>query len=230
MNKQDPPAGYPPPESYPPQYPTVPWYTPAPPEPPKKPRRFLTIVLSVLGTLLVLILAAAAFGQGNTTTPTPTVAPTEQAPAPAAPAPTQAPTTVPQDTQAQPPYGASEFDRYVVTGNDMTVYASTPQEFSPSATAAGNTGVRAFATDITVRNGTGQPLNPAMISVNASVDGQEAENVFDSAQNVGLPTTTVLPGRSVTYRAVFSSPVENGPVQVDVTAVTSTATFYAQTL
>ena len=242
MNQQDPPAGlgYPPPPT---QYPTQGYpppgfygYTPAPPPPPKKTHRVRTIVLSVFATLVVVFIALVLIGSAMNSAPTPTRStapvPTQQAPAPAAPAPTQAPTTVPQNTQdAQPrPYGASDFGSYVETDNDMTVFVSTPQDFSPSATSAGYAGLRAFATDVTVRNGTGQPLNPMMINVNASVDGQEAESVFDSAQGIGLPTTTILPGRSVTYRAVFSSPVEHGQVQVDVTTVTSTATFTGHNL
>jgi len=237
---QDRPAGYPPPGSYPPQYPPTQGYpqsgfpppefygiTPAPQPPPKKPRRVLTIVLSVLATLVLVLIALYTIGTNSTPAPTPASSrpvPTQQAPTPQAapvlPAPTQAPapttqapTTVPEDTSS---YDSTQFGRPAVLSNGLQVQVSAPQGFTPSDTAAGNSGVRAFVTEITVRNGTAQPLNPSMISASASVDGQEAGSVYDSAQDIGLPTTNVLPGRSVTYRAVFSSPVEHGAVQVDV--------------
>src|SRR4051812_2595324 len=246
---QDRPAGYPPPESYPPQGPPTAGYpqsgfpppgfygiTPAPPEPPKKKHTLRTIVLSVLGTLLIVVVLLGFVGANTTPTPAPASSrpvPTQQAPTPQAapvpvvPAPTQ---TVPENPQSS--WGASQFDRYVVLESGLQVIASAPENFTPSATSAGNSGVRAFSTEITVRNGTSQPLNPSMISVNASVNGQQAESVFDSAQDIGLPTTTVLPGRSVTYRAAFSSPVDHGAVQVDVSPGfdNGTASFEGSTL
>jgi len=242
MNQQDRPAGYPPPESYPPQYPPTQGYpqsgfpppsfygiTPAPQPPPKKPRRVLTIVASVFVTLVLVLIALAVIGSTMTPTssgpapsrpvptqqaPAPQVTPAPVVPAPVVPAPTQAPTTVAPDTSSS--YDSTRFGRSAVVGNGLQVQAGIPESFTPSATAAGNSGVRAFVTEITVRNGTGQALNPSMITASASVNGQEAGSVFDSAQDIGLPTTIILPGHSVTYRAVFSSPVEHGAVQVDV--------------
>ena len=234
---QDRPAGYPPPETYPPQYPPTQGYpqsgfpqpgfygiTPAPQPPPKKPRRVLTIVASVFVTLVLVLIALAVIGSAMTPTssgPAPSrPVPTQQAPqaAPVVPAPTQAPTTQAPTTvpDTSSSYDSTQFGRPAVLSNGVQVQVSAPQGFTPSGTAAGNSGVRAFVTEITVRNGTAQPLNPSMISASASVNGQEAGSVYDSAQDIGLPTTNVLPGRSVTYRAVFSSPVEHGAVQVDV--------------
>lgn len=53
--------------------------------------------------------------------------------------------------------------------------------------------------------------------MSASVDGQEAAAVFDSAKKIsGAPNTTVQPGKSTTYTLAFSAPVESGDLQVDV--------------
>jgi Mycobacterium membrane protein len=134
------------------------YYTPAPQ--PKKSHRVRTIVLSVLGTLLVLVLASAAFGQGNATTPAPSAAqqapqaaPT-QVPAPVAPAPTtHAPTYsngVPQLAPHTVTYEVTGTGPVSVTysttdyGQEQENYVSAPwthtvtmQEYdiTPSATA-----------------------------------------------------------------------------------------------
>jgi len=248
--QNSPPAGlgYPPPgqefstQGYPPPgYPPPGYYQQAP-EPPKKKVTGKRIVLRVVMTLVTLFAAFCAFAlivsafSGSSAAPVPASrsVPTQQAPAPQA-APTQVPAPVaPTQTQTAPTVpiapettsDATQFGRSAMVGNGLQVQAGIPQAFTPSATAAGSNGTRAFVTEITVRNGTGQALNPTMISVNASVNGQEASSVFDSAQGIGLPTTTVLPGHSVTYRAAFSSPVDHGAVQVDVSpGLTGTASF-----
>lgn len=237
--------GYPPPGYGPPS-----GYYPPPPEPPKKVTG-KRIVLRIVMTLVTLFAAFCAFAltvsafSGSSAAPAPTThrsVPTQQAPAPQAaptqvpapvaptqvPAPTQAPTTQAPTVPIAPEMtsDSTQFGRSAVVGNGLQVQAGIPQAFTPSATAAGSNGTRAFVTEITVRNGTGQALNPTMISVNASVNGQGASSVFDSTQGIGLPTTTVLPGHSVTYRAAFSSPVDHGAVQVDVSpGLTGTASF-----
>jgi hypothetical protein len=101
-------------------------------------------------------------------------------------------------------------------GHAVTV--SEPKPFTPSATAATDDSSRYLVVTIVIKNGSTKEFKPGGTTLNASADGVAAGRVFDSKNKItSEPSTTVLPGKSVTYRAVLG--VQSaGPadLQVDV--------------
>ncbi len=100
----------------------------------------------------------------------------------------------------------------------LAVTASKPQPFNPSSSAADNTRGRAVLITTTVTNGTTQPymLNPFIIGPRATQAGQEAPQIFDSAKNVSVfPATTLLPGKSYTFKTAFSVGQAVGELQLE---------------
>lgn len=58
--------------------------------------------------------------------------------------------------------------------------------------------------DVTIVNGTSAKYDPSMGYMTAQIGNTEAEEIFDSENGYdGAPSTSVLPGREVTYKAAF---------------------------
>jgi hypothetical protein len=55
------------------------------------------------------------------------------------------------------------------------------------------------------------------VLLDASLDGRPAGQVFDSAQGMSMPTTSLLPGRDAMFTAAFSLPAASGELRVEVT-------------
>lgn len=73
-------------------------------------------------------------------------------------------------------------------------------KFEPSETAAGNEGGTPHQIEITLENGSDNPVDPNLLHATASSGGKESNQIFDSEAGLnGAPTTTVLPGKSVTW-------------------------------
>jgi hypothetical protein len=162
------------------------------------------IVVSLLG-LLVCIIYVAAFAKAVSDTQPVVGTPTASAPAPSG-------STDPGAGANTAPFGTPI--RYP---NGLEVTVAAPTTFTPSQYAAGDAGAKAFQVKITIKNGTNEVYQPPTTSVSASVDGQEAQSIFDSEKKVlGPPTTSVQPGKSTTYSLAFGSPTPSGDLQVDV--------------
>lgn len=101
--------------------------------------------------------------------------------------------------------GVLAFGDAFVYDNGDAVTVSAPAEFSPSEWSFGGEGFpRHLRFEITFTNGSDEPFDPSMFSVTASSAGIEADSVFDSEQGIeGAPTTSVLPGASVTFVYAF---------------------------
>ncbi|MGO3152399.1 MAG: hypothetical protein ACTIJJ_07235 [Galactobacter sp.] len=82
---------------------------------------------------------------------------------------------------------------------------SEPEEFTPGEYAmiddpdAGT----ALAFTLTFTNGTDEPYDPSMFDVTVSSAGAEAEKVYDSDSIGDEPTTSVQPGKSVSFKVGF---------------------------
>jgi hypothetical protein len=136
------------------------------------------------------------------------------------PAPVGAPAVSDQQPAAGAPaeQSTAAFGERVAFSDGLEVELSSPDAFTPSRTAAGR-GERAVRITVTVRNGSTEPFEPILLTLSANHGGREAEQVFDSAKGInGSPSTSVLPGRSVTFDVVFAIGREPADLQVDVTA------------
>ncbi|OAR26937.1 hypothetical protein A8W25_01195 [Streptomyces sp. ERV7] len=104
----------------------------------------------------------------------------------------------------------------------LAIIVGKPLLFQPTSTAASHTppnqGVK---WRITVTNGTRETFTVALVTVyvKPGTDGEQAEEVFDSAGNLGTHLTgTVLPGASATAVYGFDVPQANlGKIDLEVT-------------
>jgi hypothetical protein len=173
------------------------------------------IVVSLLG-LLICIIYAATFAKAVSDTQPVVGTPSASAPAPNG-------STDPGAGSNTAPFGTPI--RYP---NGLEVTVAAPTAFTPSQSAAGDPGAKAFQVKVTIKNGTNEVYQPPATSVSASVDGQEAQSIFDSAKKIlGPPNTSVQPGKSTTYSLAFGSPAPSGDLQIDVRPgfVLNAATF-----
>lgn len=88
----------------------------------------------------------------------------------------------------------------------LAVTISQPEEFTPDEWAVFGEGFdHHVRMDVTVENGTGEDYDPDLSHISASSAGQEAEAVFDDANDLsGPPATVLLDGQSSTYAVGFS--------------------------
>lgn len=105
-------------------------------------------------------------------------------------------------------------------GTAVTV--SEPKRYTPSDTAATTGGSARFVVvTVTIENQGQKNLNASDFTLAASANGEQADRVFDTANNVaGEPNTVVLPGKKATYRAAFGLTTA-GPAELQVQATPS---------
>ncbi|MDV5149387.1 DUF4352 domain-containing protein [Streptomyces sp. SBC-4] len=98
-------------------------------------------------------------------------------------------------------------------GVEVTV--SAPVGFTPSQAAVGHkAGNTAVTVQVTVRNGTDERIELALVQVSArDGDGREATRVFDAATELGSGLTgALLPGRKAVAAYGFDMPPGKGAV------------------
>ena len=174
-------------------------------EAPRKSRKGLWITIGVVGGLLVLLLiggiVAAALGFIARTAEG--VASGGGAPVATAPA---EPSAEPEDPDAEPAPEAPVGGETAVFGetweytDGLAVTVAPPTPFEPSDSAFPSDGGAAHVLfEVTIANGSADPYEPLLVSSLQS-GTSEGEQVFDSANGLeGPPSTTVLPGREVTF-------------------------------
>ena len=71
---------------------------------------------------------------------------------------------------------------------------------------------------VTMTNKSDKNLEATGTSLSATASGAPADQVFDSARGIGgSPTSTVLPGKSITYTVAFGLPTKDRvDLQVEV--------------
>ena len=86
----------------------------------------------------------------------------------------------------------------------LAITVSAPTSFEPSDSAFPAEDAAAHVLfEVTIANGSEEPYEPLLISSLQSGSAEAAE-VFDTANGLdGPPTTTVLPGREVTFNIGF---------------------------
>jgi len=128
--------------------------------------------------------------------PAPAALPAPEA-APAAPAPASAPTA-----QQPDPGTVTAFGETHTYANGVQMTISTPQRHTPGRYATHVPEAHTVAFDVTVANGTAQPLDLGMSRTSVQAGGQESTKVYDGATG-SPPATKVLPGKSVTWTVVY---------------------------
>lgn len=103
----------------------------------------------------------------------------------------------------------------------ITLGAPAPYTPSPSAFVPGAGVARSVALDVTivVPTSIGQAFPAMLLTTKATAGSTEAQSIEDVGNNVGTPTASVLPGKSLTWRIAFGVPA--GPS--DFTCTVSTA-------
>ena len=104
--------------------------------------------------------------------------------------------------------GTAAFGDTVAFDDGLEVTVSAPQPYTPSDTAYvdGPAPASYVAFDVTVTNGTGADYEPVGLFLTLQSGSSEEPQVFDSEQGLdGAPYTTLLPGRSVSFRIGFGA-------------------------
>ncbi len=91
----------------------------------------------------------------------------------------------------------------------VEVGISAPESYTPSQYAAGNTFPNNVVWTVTITNGSDKPFDPALFNMTVQSGGQEGSQVFDSNSEGGVEvgtqaTTTILPGKSTSWKAAWS--------------------------
>jgi maltose-binding protein MalE len=165
------------------------------------------------------ILAAAGCGSTHTASPSSsqpsTTAPSPSVSSPMVPTPTPTPTPTPPSVQH---FGSGAF----TYENGLKVQVPTPVKFTPSDTAAGtHAGQTGVLVTVTITNSSGAQIDLALaqVKVTSGSAGNQADSIFDSAQDIGSGFSgSVLPGHSQSAKFAFSvAPSDLSDVVVQVT-------------
>lgn len=86
-------------------------------------------------------------------------------------------------------------------GASITV--SKPKAFKPSEYSSSQKFKDHVIMDVTIKNGSDKPIEAILFGTQATTGDAEAEAVFDGEKGVDLPTSKVLPGKSLKYKIAF---------------------------
>jgi len=168
------------------------------------------IILSVLGLIVCIIWVAAL---GSNSPPTGTISDAPGAP-PLNPA-------QPQPTEGTAENGIATFGQRFTLPSGLAIEVAAPMPFQASSEAAGTDRDREVLVETTIINGTDRPyeFNSFVVGPDATHNGETAPQIFDAGQNIDIaPVTTILPGRSFTYRTAFSIDRDPGELQLEYSA------------
>lgn len=110
--------------------------------------------------------------------------------------------------EAEPePVGNLAFGDTMIWEDNVELTVSAPEGYTPSEYAAGADFPNNIAFTMTITNNSSENLDPLPYE-RLSSGGQEASQIFDftaEGEDVGVPpTTTILPGQSVTWKSAWS--------------------------
>ncbi|OZC83450.1 hypothetical protein CH282_15990 [Rhodococcus sp. 06-418-1B] len=151
-------------------------------------------LLTTTGAAAVLLFGLLACSQDDGE---PTADPGTGVNAPSAASESVAPTTA-ESTN-------SVFGQAFTFNNGLSVGVSAPTPYTPSASAATSDPNGQFvAFTVTIVNGSSENYDPALFTASLQSGNTEAEQVYDSANDVGgAPSTAVLPSRESQFTMAF---------------------------
>jgi hypothetical protein len=104
-----------------------------------------------------------------------------------------------------PEYGNFSDLNAMTYDDGLGVKVSDLTDFAPSESAAFDEAPAYLQVTVTITNNTGTDFDPSGFYATASSGGVEAPEIFDSENGIdGSPTTTVIPGKSVSFPIAFS--------------------------
>ena len=119
-------------------------------------------------------------------------------------------------TDVAPAQTQATFGQTVAYPDGVSVTVGPPSPFVPSSSAAGADGPQNVVVQVTVTNGTQAAIEPSSINLDATFRGADASEIFDFGSDLRRkPSTSLLPGRSVTFQSAFSLAAGSGELQVD---------------
>ena len=96
----------------------------------------------------------------------------------------------------------------------VALTVSKPKEFTSGPYAA-PASTKGYLFDVTVKNGSKEPVEAFAIMLQATSDDQQAEQIFDVEAGIDAPSATLLPGRTIKYKVAFTKPGDSFTMQVD---------------
>lgn len=88
--------------------------------------------------------------------------------------------------------------------NGVSISASAPAVYTPGKYAAGADQAQHITFNLTITNGSAEPLEPMAYGTLASA-GTEGSQIFDTENNLnGGPSTVILPGGTITWAEAYS--------------------------
>jgi hypothetical protein len=155
---------------------------------------------------LSLSVLSGCAGSGGSVAPTATVTETVTV---GATAPEDDVASTPSNEGEATPAGAqAKFGETYSYGDGLQITVSKPAPYRPSQYAACEKGATHLVWTVTVKNGTAEPYDPGGYSDTVQSGQSEGSSCFDTAKGLeGEPSTTLLAGRTVTWKVGFG--VEN---------------------
>lgn len=109
------------------------------------------------------------------------------------------------EQSAEPESSNPHFGDTYTWPDGLEVTISQPVEYTPSEYAVGAVeGETALAYDVTITNGTKEDVESLGINFTVASGGQEGTAIFDTDGGVEMPTSTILPGKSLTWKIAYS--------------------------
>lgn len=125
----------------------------------------------------------------------------------------------PADTGSDAASTTGGFGQRITWPDGVAVTVSQPKAYRPSSSAAtSQSAARYVSMTVTLTNGSDKNVEATGTALAVTANGTPADEVFDSVKGIGgSPTSTVLPGKSITYTVAFGVPTkEQTELQVDV--------------
>ena len=118
---------------------------------------------------------------------------------------------------AAPATSAVGFGQTFTYSDGLAVTVDQPTPYRASSSAAGDVNPHAYSVTVRITNNTGAAFDPVLLQVAMSTGGDQASQIYDSANDMGdRPQNQLQPGRSLTYELAFSTTADSGEAQVDV--------------
>lgn len=109
---------------------------------------------------------------------------------------------IPKPSTSKLPKGVHRFGETIEFKDGTTLTVAAPKKFTPDQYADGDDQHAAVKIKLTLKNGTGQLLDPSLTSGSASSGDTEGDSIYQDG--LDAPDNKILPGHSVTWWMGYS--------------------------